>query len=62
MTRRIRHASATYEALVVAVAWPRLSKCQQRKVSTSRDIPLQYSVSTSRSMDVSCITRLYDLP
>jgi hypothetical protein len=59
MTRRIRLTSATYEALVVALALPCRSKCQQRKVSSSTNMLPTYSVITCRMVVVSCtITRI----
>jgi hypothetical protein len=57
MIRRIRLTSATYEALVVALALPWRSKCQQRKVSNSSNMPLRYAVITFKMVVGSCTIR-----
>ncbi len=58
MIRRIKLTSATYEALVVALALPCLSKCQQRKVRSSTNMPPKYSVITCKMVVGSCTIKL----
>ena len=57
MNRRIRLTRATYDALVVALALPCRSKCQQRKVKTSSNMPPKYSVITCKMVVGSCTIR-----